>query len=184
VAAGLAVVVAVLDAVGAASFALIAVLVARLVRLLGTGRWEAPLGFALLSVGDLLGVVAAVAAGPRASLAAYTGTSSFSLAGLLLLALPQRGAAAVASLLLVPASIDAAAAVAAAAASLRFRRAARVLVALLSLGHLARSLAVMVAGSEPWWGLLLAAGEAVRSSSAALLAGYYLAEAVRPGGRG
>ena len=187
-ASALQVFLAAVDAVGAASFAYIAVLLYRVARLLGSGGMEAPLGFLLLSASEALGVAAALSGDPVIGLTAYTGTASTALAGLMLIAASSsprssRAPAIWPMLLAAPASLDAAAAAAAAWAAARGRGPARGFLAVLASGHLLRSLAVATAPYSAAWRAILAAGEALRAAAAALLAGYYAAAAAAADGR-
>lgn len=184
--AALQLLLALVDVVGAASFAYIAALLYRVARLLGSGGVEAPLGFLLLSASEALGAAAALAGDPVIGLTAYTGTASTALAGIMLIASssPRGRAAALWPLLFaIPASLDAASVAAAAWAAARSRGPARVFLLVLAAGHLLRSLAVAAAAYTAAWRLILASGEALRAASAALLAGYYAASAAAADGR-
>lgn len=154
---------------GLAAFAYISLLLYRLARL-GLAGYEPVAGFALLAASHAWVLVMALA-GPRLAYAAYTATSSFAVAGFMLLAPPGRREHAAAPVLL-PLLLDMGAAAAALAASRRFSGAARTLVTVLGLFYGLRAAGVALLPSSVG-AALLAVAELGRAASASMLAAYY-----------
>lgn len=156
---------------GLAAFSYLAALLHTLARL-GLADYEPVLGFAFLAASHAWVIVMA-STGPRLAYAAYAATSSFAIAGFMLLAPPRRREYAIA-LVALPIALDAGAAATALAASRRFTGAAKTLVTILGLLYALRAAGVALLPSNTG-ATILALAELGRATTATMLATYYAA---------